>query len=95
MLLTILCCYSVFVQHQYGDVPLIAADHFRIPTPGQGHHFCKTGSVTWSIFVIFNPRKIVLGHLRSANVIQIARMAVFPHISIDFLQISFSGHNFV
>ena len=30
----------------------------------------------------------VLGHLHSANVIQIAWMAIFPHFSIDFEQIS-------
>ena len=43
--------------------------------------------MTGSIFVIFEIIfMIVLGHLHSANVIQIAWMAVFLHFSIDFLK---------
>ena len=64
---------------------------FRIPTPGQGIIFVKSGSMTGSIFVIFGSesfRKVVLGHLHSANVIQIAWMAIFPYFSTDFVQIS-------
>ena len=32
--------------------------------------------------------EVVLGHFHSVNVIQIAWMAIFPHFSIDFVQIS-------
>ena len=30
---------------------------FGIPTPGQGIIFVKTGSMTWSIFVIFDSER--------------------------------------
>ena len=36
-------------------------------------------------------RNVVLGHLHSANVIQIAWKAMFLHFSIDFVQISLQG----
>ena len=44
--------------------------------------------MTGSIFVIFCLRKVIFGYLHSANVIQIAWMAIFPQFSIDFVQIS-------
>ena len=66
---------------------------FRIPTPGQGIVFVYIGSMTGSRFVIFLLQTVVLGHLDSANVIQIASMAIFPHFSIDFVQISLQSTN--
>ena len=39
----------------------------------------------------FTFRKIVFGHLHSANVIQLAWKAILPHFSIDFVQISLQG----
>ena len=56
--------------------------------------FIKIGSMTGSIFVIFDSKRSV-GHLHSAsaNVIQIAWMAIFPHFSIDFVQISLQSTN--
>ena len=41
---------------------------FRIPTPGQGIIFVKIGSMTGSIFVIFDSER----SFQAANVIQIA-----------------------
>ena len=52
---------------------------FRIRTPGQGIIFVKIGSMKRSIFVISN-LKGRLSHLHSANLIQIAWMAIFSHI---------------
>ena len=62
---------------------------FRILTMGQGIIFVKIGSMTGSIFVIFDSERLFyIGHLHSVNVIQIAWIAIFPHFSIDFVQIS-------
>ena len=66
---------------------------FRIPTPGQGIVFVKIGFMTGFIFVIFDSKKVILGHLHSANVIQIVWMAIFPHFWIDFVQISLQSTN--
>ena len=64
---------------------------FRISTPEQGIIFVQIGSMTGSISLHichFLLRKVVLDNLHSANVIQIAWMAIFPQFSIDFEQIS-------
>ena len=58
---------------------------FRVPTPGQGIIFCKNRLHD----------RVHICHFHSetrpftlANVIQIAWKAIFPHLSIDFIQIS-------
>ena len=61
---------------------------FRILTLGQGIIFVNIGSMTGSIFVILDSEKVVVGHLQSVHVIQIAWMAIFQQFSIDFMQIS-------
>ena len=62
--------------------------HFQDSDSGTGYHFCKNRLHDRVHICHFWLRKVVLGHLHSANVIQIAWMAIFPHFLIDFVQLS-------
>ena len=68
---------------------------FRIPSPGQGMVFVKNQLHDRVHICHFLLPKVVLGHLHSANVIQIALMAIFLHFSIDLVQISLQSTKFV